>query len=361
MVIKKIILIVIITLSSVYTSLAYKYTIDVNLKNLSGKVSLYKLGSEKKIHSLQTIDGIFKIEGSVDEAGIYAIIGSKFIASFVIKDGLIKIYGDFNDIKNIKIEDNGENPIHELWSKRKNILDSLTELIDDKLKRSKKVNNISEYRKLDGQKRAYQLIENKFIEDSIVRSNPNKYWALYVLDDNFDNFELAVTKRLFDELSPDLRKNSLGKVIEAKIKSGKKILSVGEKAPDFTSLTRSGSVKKLKDYRGKYVVVNFWASWCIPCRNEIQELKKIYKKTSQNKRVEFISISLDDNRAAWITALKQEKMPWVNLSDLEGFGSKLPISYNVKEIPYNLVIDPKGKIKYIGSDISEIRKKISHN
>jgi len=99
----------------------------------------------------------------------------------------------------------------------------------------------------------------------------------------------------------------------------------------------------LSDYRGKYVLLEFWASWCVPCRAENPDLLIAYKKY-QEKGFVVVGISLDDKKDRWEKAIEEDKLPWIHVSDLNAFDNKLAKLYGVQPIPDNFLIDPQGKI-----------------
>jgi thiol-disulfide isomerase/thioredoxin len=121
-------------------------------------------------------------------------------------------------------------------------------------------------------------------------------------------------------------------------------IEVGYMAPDFTLPDSSGKKKiTLSSFRGKYVLIDFWASWCGPCKAEIPFLKQAYTKY-QNKGFEIVSVSLDDKKPNWLAALNQYQMPWVHISDVKGFNSVVNELYHVPAIPKTLLLDQTGKI-----------------
>ena len=127
--------------------------------------------------------------------------------------------------------------------------------------------------------------------------------------------------------------------------AGLKATTLGAEAPVFTQLTPAGKPVSLADYRGKYVLVDFWASWCTPCRTENPAVLKAYE-AFKGRNFEVLGVSLDEEktRAAWVKAITDDHMPWAQVSDLHGFESAAAQQYGVKAIPQNFLVDPSGKI-----------------
>lgn len=180
-------------------------------------------------------------------------------------------------------------------------------------------------------------------------------WMKKFIDSHLENF---VVLQALPFLSPDADLPVFKKVNDALIKKfptngwvinlGKRIeqlnfLAAGTTAPDFTIPTPEGGNISVKDFRGKYVLIDFWASWCKPCRAENPNVVAAYNKF-KNKGFEIFGVSLDQNKDAWIAAIASDGLTWKHGSDLKYWDSAPAKLYNVSSIPYNVLLDKEGKI-----------------
>jgi peroxiredoxin len=192
-----------------------------------------------------------------------------------------------------------------------------------------------------------------------VKENPGSFAAVYLLDGYGREMELPEVEALFASLSPKYKDSPSGKSVANGIEA-RKITAIGKIAPDFTQPDTLGNLVKLSDLRGKYVLVDFWASWCGPCRAENPNLVKTFNRY-KDKGFTVLGISLDQpgKKDAWLAAIHKDGLAWTQVSDLKFWENEVAVLYGVKAIPTNLLLDPEGKI--IAKDLQgeDLSKKLS--
>ena len=154
--------------------------------------------------------------------------------------------------------------------------------------------------------------------------------------------DLVEVEKMYESLTPRIKNAYLGRKLKTSIDNIKRT-SIGNVAPDFTLPTPDGKNVSLSDYRGKIVLLDFWASWCMPCRAESVHVKEIYQKFHE-KGLDVFSVSSDKDEQAWRKAIEDDGMVW-NQGILRGKNKKHVYElYGIVGIPAIWVIDPDGKI-----------------
>ena len=135
-----------------------------------------------------------------------------------------------------------------------------------------------------------------------------------------------------------------------------KNVAIHQPAPNFSIKNNNGEMIRLNDFKGKFVLIDFWASWCAPCRASNPELVKVYE-TFQNRNFTILGISVDKDKKRWINAIEKDKLPWINVSNLKGW-DEVSNLYGVKAVPQNFLIDPEGVIIDKNIEVKEIMNKL---
>lgn len=329
------------------------YTIQGEWKGGDGKVIYLKkdLGNKKYevLDSAIVADGIFKMQkplGDVDER----ILQINGVSNIVILDSVpilvkcetVKKMVKGKEVENVKTEISGsvEQDIFAtvLLTQRDEMLImlGLSFLGKEGQENSGMVDSLAQM---------YVAMKAKTAKtmDSLVTNYPDCHATALIIDKFvIKNRDLGEVEKMYESLTPRVKNAYLGRKLKASIDNIKKT-SVGNVAPDFTLQTPDGEDVSLADYRGKYVLLDFWASWCGPCLREVPNVKKVYDKY-HDKGFEILSVSLDDKKDNWINAIEKYDLNWGHVSSLQGWNCPVAKLYNVSGVPAMLLIDKEGKI-----------------
>ncbi|WP_336517520.1 TlpA disulfide reductase family protein [Pollutibacter soli] len=180
------------------------------------------------------------------------------------------------------------------------------------------------------------------LTDQFVIEHKNSYvtpFAIYVMKGVSD---VAQIENRYNQMNPDLHGSIFAKQLAQQI-ADSKVGAIGSEAIEFVQNDIEGKPVSLSSFRGKYVLVDFWASWCGPCRHENPNVVEAYKKFS-DKNFTVLGVSLDRAREPWLQAIKDDNLIWTQVSDLKFWNNEVAKIYRIEGIPQNFLVDPKGVI-----------------
>jgi peroxiredoxin len=186
----------------------------------------------------------------------------------------------------------------------------------------------------------YQESIDRFI--SRKKSSPVASLVLAYSYDTDPNKDLALVQKRYNLLAGEALESQFAKNLNVAI-ARDKVGAIGSPAIDFTQTDTAGNNVSLSQFRGKYVLLDFWASWCRPCRMENPNVVAAYN-TFKDKNFTIVSVSLDEKRESWLNAINADRLSWTHVSDLKYWSNDAARQYNVQSIPQNFLIDPNGVI-----------------
>jgi thiol-disulfide isomerase/thioredoxin len=197
------------------------------------------------------------------------------------------------------------------------------------------------------------------LAQDFVREHPDSYASVYVLNAAGRSLlTLSEMQSSYQALSKRMKKTSEGKSFGDFIQ-GVQRSAIGSRVDNFTLPDEKGNNFSFASLKGKYVLIDFWASWCVPCRRSFPHMREVYKQY-KNDQFEIYSISIDKDKEAWLKAVEQEKNPWLQALDTKNLSQK---GFAITGVPTTFLIDPQGKIlmKEVGfspDGTGEIEKKL---
>ncbi|WP_378172974.1 redoxin domain-containing protein [Aquimarina sp. SS2-1] len=319
-----------------------EYLISGTLKNIEDSTWIYINQDNKIVDSTQIIGEKFEFTGSVEEpSSFFMMVGKTNPEYFVLwaENLIITVEGEKGNLKNTTISAGKTQKEREILTKRTDKINQALNFIEKKygytdIPRESIDSVVKAQNKL--------LSEMEQISKGFIREFPDSYVSVNSLNIYNTTWDKKVVAELYDNLSDKMKSSKNGLEI-------KQFLSlpgtpkIGEKYIDFKLPNATGELIKLSEIKGKYILVEFWASWCGPCIEANPKLVKTYNKY-KDQGFEIIGVSLDNNKEYWLKAIEKDQLPWVNVSDLKGGKTEVAQIYGINGIPDNFLIDEEGKI-----------------
>jgi peroxiredoxin len=316
---------------------------------------LYQVGANRVVDSAIITDGNFDFKGQIINpsaalllidrkgVGLNALDSATDLLNFYVDQGTFSISSTDSiskaQITGSKINDENK----KLLAQIKPIMDEARQLSDEKKAATAAQLNSADFQNALQEKYKKLQIEQSAALKIFILSNPDSYLsllALYSVQGPSPN--PAEIDPLYNSLSDRVKNTETAKVFKKSL-DALRSTAVGVTAPDFTQNDVNGAPVKLSSFRGKYVLLDFWASWCGPCRQENPNVVKAFNKY-KDKNFTILSVSLDRTGADWLAAIKNDGLNWTHVSDLKYWSNQVAGLYSISSIPANFLIDPSGKI-----------------
>lgn len=223
-----------------------------------------------------------------------------------------------------------------------------------------------EYQAANGDQAKMQAVQEAYAklmtdaqakETELIKANPDSYVSTFVIVSSMGQMEYEQLKERYNLLGEKAKASAQGKAIAAQI-AKLESTAIGQIAPNFTITTPEGESISLYDIKGKVKLIDFWASWCGPCRGENPHVVEIYKEYHP-KGLEIFGVSLDNNKEAWVKAIADDGLVWKHGSDLKGWQSAPAQLYSVSGIPHTVLLDENNKIIAKNLRGDELKQKIA--
>jgi peroxiredoxin len=318
-------------------------TVLNNNENPITEVSLEDLANQKTVSTEKISKNTFSFDAKIEQAGFFRLVFSQnqyLLLALHPNDNLdIKI--DFNNLLEPEIVGSVENKSFYSEIKAVSAVSEIEDSVEQIFNSNYGVNDtiaaqaVMQYQMLEMQK--------KMTMQNFIKSNPSYLVSLYFieqlsLDEDFDLYKL-----LADSLSVKYPTNEFVVSLKTRVEKASK-LAIGSVAPEIIMPNTAGKEVALSSLRGKYVLVDFWAAWCGPCRRESPNMVNLYEKYN-SEGFEIYSVSLDQTKEAWTKAIADDGLgKWTHVSDLKYWQSEAATEYGVEGIPFTVLLDKEGKI-----------------
>ncbi|WP_185955303.1 TlpA disulfide reductase family protein [Solitalea koreensis] len=345
------------------TKKGFEITGDVQGVQEGTKVLLLSFGDESEapdtIAQGKIEKGKFSMQGKVEvpELYVFMIEGIQGYKPIFVENSIIKLSGSADKLMQATVTgskthdelNQNQQIINKYQAEQNKIIDEANKKLGDKASSAQKDSVMALLERV----RAKQIKEvNEF-----AIKNPGSFVAPTLILNSADELDPSIYNQIYENFSEDVKKNSAAKYLKVQLDKLATV-AVGQKAPELKGKNPEGKDISLSEIKGKLTIIDFWASWCGPCRAENPNVVRIYNKY-HDKGLNILGVSLDKNATEWKKAIADDQLNWNHVSDLMFWDSQLAKAYKVEAIPHTVLIDENGVIIANNLRGEELEKKIA--
>jgi len=349
---KKTLLLALILLSVACEKEEKGYSISADTQGFEDGVTVYVNAINKSnrptiIDSTTIKNGSFKLSLPVVEENDFNYLtfkGTPHNVLFLAENNPIKMTIYKDSLRSSIIEGGSENKLFVSYLKKMGAYSTERQELSNQYKISVKLNETDKAIQISNRLNEIQASEKSFRKE-IAENNPNSLVAVMALTDliNLKAISAKQVKNMYAGVEDSLKTSRLGKNLDRLIAASIGKIDVGSEAEDFSAPSPDGKLVSLKESMGKITIVDFWASWCKPCRAENPNVVKVYNKYHE-KGLNIIGVSLDRNKDHWTKAIENDNLDWNHVSHLKFWQDPIAKAYGVRSIPATFILDDKGNV-----------------
>lgn len=341
-----------------------------NGKSVTLEVQDDKTGQLKPVDTVKIENGKFVFKGSAKEPEMYLVQVEKVEGKipFILENGDIDMVINKDSVAITKVTGTYNN--EELTSYKENgmkIQKKMMKFQQDNMAKMNQAQQKQDTVVMNSLRKEYSKFQEEFATQSedYLKTHPKAFISALIIEGMFNQMvpDVDKIKKYYTALDQSLKDTKHGKNIKTKLDLLSKPIvtkgsvEVGSMAPDFSAPSPDGKTISLKESLGKVTIIDFWASWCAPCRAENPNVVALYTELHA-KGLNIIGVSLDKEAIKWKEAITKDKLSWNQISNLKEFNDPIAITYGIQQIPSTFVLDATGKI--VAKDLrgAELKAKI---
>ncbi|WP_218925778.1 TlpA disulfide reductase family protein [Flavobacterium sediminis] len=328
------------------------YTITGDTKGVDNGTKVYlQIQGENELVPKDTVtveNGKFQFKGASElpELGFLTVEGSNGIP-FILENGAISIAFDKDSLQNNKIAGTVENDIFQEFTTKNNaVYDKIMSYQKENQEKYMTAQSSGDTATVNGLIKDLEEIKSELadVPVQIITNNPKSFVGILLTENQLLRQEISVdeAQKRLDNFEQKLLDTRAAKNIKSIIEAANSV-EIGKKAPDFSAPSPEGKEISLKESLGKVTIIDFWASWCGPCRMENPHVVELYNHY-HDKGLNIIGVSLDKDEAKWKEAIAKDGLTWNHISNLKFWADPIAEKYNVKAIPATFIVDANGVI-----------------